>query len=383
MDEPTSVLTPQAVEKLFETLRQLAARRLQHPLHQPQARRDPGAVPHARRCCAAGKVTGTCDPRTRNLRRPLARMMIGGDLPQLQHRRRQRGRVALVARGLSLERQDPFGMTLDGHRSHGARRRDRRHRRRFGQRPAGADGRAVRRRPARAAAAASCFCGADVARALGAAAAARSASRSCRRSGSGAAPCRRCRSPTTRSSPRTASRCEPAAARSRPRWRRDVRARPSSAFNVKAGGPDAAARSLSGGNLQKFIVGREIRRQAQGDDRRAADVGRRRRRRRADPPGAARPARRGLSRCSWCPRSSTSCSRSATASRHRAGPAVAADRRHATAMPEIGLWMSGLWAGLTGRRRRVHGGGGPCSGLKRVPSPRGDVARVAADRARR
>ncbi len=29
-------------------------------------------------------------------------------------------------------------------------------------------------------------------------------------------------------------------------------------FNVKAGGPNAEARSLSGGNLQKFIVGREI-----------------------------------------------------------------------------------------------------------------------------
>jgi simple sugar transport system ATP-binding protein len=29
-------------------------------------------------------------------------------------------------------------------------------------------------------------------------------------------------------------------------------------FNVKSGGPQAAARSLSGGNLQKFIVGREI-----------------------------------------------------------------------------------------------------------------------------
>jgi simple sugar transport system ATP-binding protein len=29
-------------------------------------------------------------------------------------------------------------------------------------------------------------------------------------------------------------------------------------FNVKAGGPGAAAQSLSGGNLQKFIVGREI-----------------------------------------------------------------------------------------------------------------------------
>ena len=35
---------------------------------------------------------------------------------------------------------------------------------------------------------------------------------------------------------------------------RDVIAR----FNVKAGGPNAAAKSLSGGNLQKFIVGREI-----------------------------------------------------------------------------------------------------------------------------
>ena len=29
-------------------------------------------------------------------------------------------------------------------------------------------------------------------------------------------------------------------------------------FNVKAAGPAAAAKSLSGGNLQKFIVGREI-----------------------------------------------------------------------------------------------------------------------------
>ena len=29
-------------------------------------------------------------------------------------------------------------------------------------------------------------------------------------------------------------------------------------FQVKAGGPEAAAKSLSGGNLQKFLVGREI-----------------------------------------------------------------------------------------------------------------------------
>ena len=29
-------------------------------------------------------------------------------------------------------------------------------------------------------------------------------------------------------------------------------------FNVKSGGPEAPAKSLSGGNLQKFLVGREI-----------------------------------------------------------------------------------------------------------------------------
>src|SRR5690606_34209798 len=33
------------------------------------------------------------------------------------------------------------------------------------------------------------------------------------------------------------------------------------AFGVKAAGTSAVARSLSGGNLQKFIVGREIRQQ--------------------------------------------------------------------------------------------------------------------------
>jgi len=38
----------------------------------------------------------------------------------------------------------------------------------------------------------------------------------------------------------------------------DHAARIIKAFNVKANGPGAAARSLSGGNLQKFIVGREI-----------------------------------------------------------------------------------------------------------------------------
>ncbi len=67
MDEPTSVLTPQAVRKLFETLRQLAARGLQHPLHQPQARRDPGALPHGHR---AARRQGHRPLRARARRRP-------------------------------------------------------------------------------------------------------------------------------------------------------------------------------------------------------------------------------------------------------------------------------------------------------------------------
>jgi ABC-type uncharacterized transport system ATPase subunit len=37
LDEPTSVLTPQAVEKLFVVLQEAGVRGLQHSLHQPQA----------------------------------------------------------------------------------------------------------------------------------------------------------------------------------------------------------------------------------------------------------------------------------------------------------------------------------------------------------
>ncbi len=43
LDEPTSVLTPQAVETLFVTLRQLAEEGTSILYDQPQARRDPRA----------------------------------------------------------------------------------------------------------------------------------------------------------------------------------------------------------------------------------------------------------------------------------------------------------------------------------------------------
>ena len=72
MDEPTSVLTPQAVEKLLRDAAPAGGRRLQHPLHQPQARTRSARCATARRSCAAGRVTGECDPTTGDSSTPRA-----------------------------------------------------------------------------------------------------------------------------------------------------------------------------------------------------------------------------------------------------------------------------------------------------------------------
>ena len=65
------------------------------------------------------------------------------------------------------------------------------------------------------------------------------------------------------------------------------------AFDVRKAQARSEAAALSGGNLQKFIVGREIDARAGGAGRQPADLGRRRRRRRRHPPGADRLPRRG------------------------------------------------------------------------------------------
>ena len=61
MDEPTSVLTPQEVERLFETLRQLAAEGcsilyISHKLDEIKALCDGATI------LRGGKVVATCDP---------------------------------------------------------------------------------------------------------------------------------------------------------------------------------------------------------------------------------------------------------------------------------------------------------------------------------
>ncbi|MFM1989131.1 MAG: hypothetical protein RJA99_2088 [Pseudomonadota bacterium] len=111
LDEPTSVLTPQAVERLFVTLRQLSATGcsilyISHKLDEIRALCSACTV------MRGGRVTGVVDPRAES-NASLSRLMIGAEPPPLEHRPSRAGEVALAVRGLSLERGSPFGVDLD------------------------------------------------------------------------------------------------------------------------------------------------------------------------------------------------------------------------------------------------------------------------------
>ena len=58
-----------------------------------------------------GKVTGVCDPREES-NASLSRLMIGAEPPALEHRAAQLGAVVLRVDNLSLQRTDPFGVDL-------------------------------------------------------------------------------------------------------------------------------------------------------------------------------------------------------------------------------------------------------------------------------
>ncbi|MEO8542901.1 MAG: ABC transporter ATP-binding protein [Betaproteobacteria bacterium] len=111
LDEPTSVLTPQAVEKLFVVLKKLASEGcsilyISHKLHE------------IRELCTActvlrgGVVTGVCNPAEES-NASLSRLMIGAEPPELQHRAQQPGAPVLQVSDLSLPREDQFGVDLD------------------------------------------------------------------------------------------------------------------------------------------------------------------------------------------------------------------------------------------------------------------------------
>jgi len=112
LDEPTSVLTPQAVDKLFVVLRQLVAEGcsilyISHKLHEIRAL--------CTRCTVlrAGRVTGECDPRQES-NASLSQRMIGSEPPTLVRQRRTPGPVLLQVSGLNLPRSEPFGVDLSG-----------------------------------------------------------------------------------------------------------------------------------------------------------------------------------------------------------------------------------------------------------------------------
>ena len=112
LDEPTSVLTPQAVEKLFVVLKQLAREGcsilyISHKLHEIRALCTACTV------LRGGKVTGVCNP-AEETNASLSRLMIGAEPPALQHRASTTGATVLRVQGLTLERESPFGTDLDG-----------------------------------------------------------------------------------------------------------------------------------------------------------------------------------------------------------------------------------------------------------------------------
>jgi len=111
MDEPTSVLTPQAVRKLFDTLRQLAAEGcsilyISHKLDEIQE------LCHVATVLRNGKVTGDCIP-SQETPKSMASLMIGKELPVCQHEApTELGEVRLRLHGLTVESDDPFGTDL-------------------------------------------------------------------------------------------------------------------------------------------------------------------------------------------------------------------------------------------------------------------------------
>ena len=110
LDEPTSVLSPQAVDSLFTTLRVLAAQGcsilyISHKLHEIRALCSACTV------LRGGTVTGVCDPR-RESNASLSRLMIGAEPRALQHRAAQTGDVVLAVNALSVASTEPFGVDL-------------------------------------------------------------------------------------------------------------------------------------------------------------------------------------------------------------------------------------------------------------------------------
>ncbi len=111
MDEPTSVLTPQEVDDLFVVLRRLSSEGcsvlyISHKLDEIMAICETATV------LRAGRVSGHASPQ-RSSARELAEMMTGSTLPTpRRHGAAQLGTPCLVITKLTLPSDEPFGTNL-------------------------------------------------------------------------------------------------------------------------------------------------------------------------------------------------------------------------------------------------------------------------------
>jgi simple sugar transport system ATP-binding protein len=111
LDEPTSVLTPVAVRQLFHTLRAIAGEGcsilyISHKLDEIRELCTSATV------LRGGRVVGTADPRQASAAQ-LAQMMVGAALPQMRHPAASPEKAArFEAIALSAPAEDAFGIDL-------------------------------------------------------------------------------------------------------------------------------------------------------------------------------------------------------------------------------------------------------------------------------
>lgn len=113
LDEPTSVLTPQEVAGLFTVLRQLASEGcsvlfISHKLHEVTE------ICHSATILRAGKVIQTCNP-TKETPASIAKMMVG-DLAEQEagYSKKQGTETVFTVQNLTLTSEHPFGTQLKG-----------------------------------------------------------------------------------------------------------------------------------------------------------------------------------------------------------------------------------------------------------------------------
>ncbi len=111
LDEPTAVLTPQEADQLFVVLRRLkdegrAVLYISHKLDEVKRLCDTATI------LRGGKKVATCDPR-KETASSLARMMVGADIGEVKPAsNRAAGVPRLVVKDLSLAPEDPNGVRL-------------------------------------------------------------------------------------------------------------------------------------------------------------------------------------------------------------------------------------------------------------------------------